>query len=284
MCEVFADWAPVCLDKEEIDISDRQDTEAKLAGGGFDLIINAAAYTDVDGAEGNKEAALAVNEAGARNLALAAKRAASTLIHYSTDYVFPFLDSPDAAGPKRKEKFQLFDERGRFLGFPEDYPAGPAVNVYGQSKLAGEKALAEVGPEYYLLRTAWLYGRGGKNFVDTMLRLGRKKGGLSVVDDQWGSPTYTGDVARATRKIAVGRYRPGIYHVVNRGSASWYQLAAETFSLAGMDVGLKPIPAADYPLPAARPKYSVLRSTKGPRLRRWQEALRDYIMTEHNKF
>ena len=287
--EVFKDWDPVCWDKEEVDITDEKQVREKItalrqaqgkrAQSGLDVIINAAAYTDVDGAEVNREAAFAVNELGVRNLARVAKELGIRLVHYSTDYVF-FGDKKD--------------------GYAEDDPPGPPVNVYGESKLAGERALAEIAPEFFLLRTAWLYGpscapasargyggrskatagkQGGKNFVDTMLRLAKEKDSLSVVDDQWGSPTFTKDVAVATREIITGEYQPGVYHTVNEGVVNWYEFARKIFELAGTDIAVKPITLAAYPRPAARPKYSVIKNTRGPKLRPWPEALKDYLGT-----
>ena len=279
LSEVFKDFNPVCWDKEEVDITDEkqvrekitalrpiQQVQGKQAQGGLDVIINAAAYTDVDGAEVNREAAFAVNELGVKNLARVAKELGIKLVHYSTDYVF--------RGDKED-------------GYDEDDQPGPPVNVYGESKLAGERALGEIGPEFYLIRTAWLYGpscaqatagkRGGKNFVDTMLRLAKEKDSLSVVDDQWGSPTYAKDVALATRRIITGDYKPGVYHAVNGGVTTWCGWAREIFKLMGKGVEVKAITADQYPRPARRPRYSVLKDTKGLNMRPWPEALKDYL-------
>ena len=131
--------------------------------------------------------------------------------------------------------------------------------------------------EFYLLRTAWLYGENGKNFVDTMLRLAKKSDSLAVLDDQYGGPTFTKDVAKATAKILKGEYRPGIYHTVNRGVTSWYGFASEIFSEADIDIEVKAISTEEYPLPAKRPSYSVLKNTRGPKMRLWKKALQEYI-------
>jgi dTDP-4-dehydrorhamnose reductase len=128
-----------------------------------------------------------------------------------------------------------------------------------------------------LLRTAWLYGPGGKNFVDTMLRLGKERDALDVVDDQHGSPTFTKDLARATREIVAGSFVPGVYHTVNAGVTTWYEFAQEIFRLAGMNVSVKPVGSDQFPRPARRPAYSILLNTKGPTLRPWQAALKEYI-------
>lgn len=222
-------------------------------------IINAAAYTAVDGAEADRDSAFAVNESAVRTIALAAKAVDATLVHYSTDYVFP--------GSKKE-------------GYSEDKMPGPAVNVYGESKLEGERALEEIAPTYYLVRTAWLYGPNGKNFVNTMLARGAEADAtFRVVNDQRGCPTYTKDVALFTKVLLdePERNTPGIYHAVNSGVASWYEFAQEIFRIAGMDVRVEPVATDEFPRPARRPQYSVLKQTKGPPLRAWQEALDDYI-------
>jgi len=253
---VFAGEGLTALDQNELDITHEAQAREKIVRLKPDVIINAAAYTDVDGAETQREAALAVNEMGVRNVALAAKDAGARLVHYSTDYVFPDVSQE---------------------GYREDDVPGPAVNVYGESKLAGERALAEAGPEYFLLRTAWLYGPGGKNFVDTMLRLGAERRELEVVDDQHGSPTFTKDLAGVTREILSGDFAPGVYHTVNAGVTTWYEFAQEIFRVAGLTVAVKPVGSDQFPRPARRPAYSVLLNTKGPVLRPWQEALAEYL-------
>lgn len=258
LCEEFDDIKLTCWDKEEVDITNEEQVRERVVKLHPDVVINAAAYTDVDGAETNQDAAFAVNEIGVRNLAGVVKDIDGKLVHYSTDYVFP--------GDKKD-------------GYAEDDSPGPAVNVYGESKLAGERALKEVGVEFYLLRTAWLYGMGGKNFVDTMLKLAKDRDSLSVIDDQYGAPTFTKDVAKATVKILKEDYAPGIYHTVNSGVTSWCGFAREIFSLAGVDIEVKAISTEEYPLPAKRPVYSVLKNTKGPKMRPWKEALREYVKT-----
>lgn len=244
-------------DKDELDITDAEQVREKIAAEKPQVIINAAAYTAVDEAETNKELAFAVNAQAVGYIAAVARDLDATLVHYSTDYVF----SGDTKGGYEEE----------------DVPAG-AINIYGESKLAGEIALRESGPRFYLVRTAWLYGMGGNNFVDTMAALAETKPELRVVNDQYGSPTYTVDVASATRLLLTGtKYSPGIYHSVNTGVATWYELAQEVLSLLGKSVVLTPVSTTEYPLPARRPHYSVLKNTKGPRMRSWQQALREYI-------
>ena len=251
------------LDREAIDIINEDKVRKTMFDLKPDLVINAAAYTDVDGAENNRAAALAVNADGVGNVARAVKDLGAILVHYSTDYVF--------AGTNQE-------------GYREDDLPGPAVNCYGETKLAGERLVQEISPNFYLIRTAWLYGAGGKNFVDTMIKMGdniineeESKREIRVVNDQWGSPTYTVDLAVATRKIVEGKLALGIYHLVNEGVTNWSSLAEEIFSSLKWGVSVIPVQSAVYPRPAKRPTWSVLLNEKGPQLRSWQNALADYL-------
>lgn len=258
LAQVFADLNPTLWDRAEIDITNKNDVREKIRELQPNVVINAAAYTDVDGAETNMEAAFTVNETGARNLAAVCKETDATLVHYSTDYVFP--------GTKED-------------GYAETDAPGPAVNVYGESKLAGERALVEIKPNFYLLRTAWLYGPGGKNFVHTMIGLGKQQSQLTVIADQYGSPTYAKDVASATRELIEKEYSFGIYHAVNEGRASWFDFANKIFQTLHMKVDVKPATSDEYPRPAARPTYSVLLNKSGPHMRAWEKALEEYLLT-----
>lgn len=256
LAEAFADWQPVLWDRDELDITDEDAVLARVQELSPRYIINAAAYTDVDGAEDDRTTAYLVNEAGVRHVARAAKATGAAVVHYSTDYVF--------SGDKQ-------------AGYSEDAPAGPPVNAYGASKLAGERVLTEELRDYYLIRTAWLYGAGGKNFVDTMLRLGREKDTLQVVNDQFGSPTYTVDLARATFRLLDEEYDPDTYHLVNRGVTTWFALAVEIFQQANLQVKVEPVSSEQFPRPAQRPAYSILKNTRGPSLREWDKALYEYL-------
>lgn len=256
LATVFVDLSPTVWDRADIDITNADEVSKKITALSPTHIINAAAYTAVDKAEAEPEQAFAVNEGGVRNLALVAKKSGATLVHYSTDYVFPG-DAPE--------------------GYSENDESRGVLSVYGQSKLAGERVLREVNPIHYLIRTAWLYGPGGKNFVDTMLQLAATNKKLRVVNDQHGSPTFTKDVAQATRTILEGDYTPGIYHTVNNGVTTWYEFAREIFKKANLTIEVVPIPSAEYPLPAQRPTYSILKNTRGPQLRPWPEALSEYL-------
>lgn len=256
LAQVFSDLKPLLWDVAQMDITKLDQVRAKLVGEQPDVVINAAAYTNVDGAETDRETAFLINETGPKNLAIVAKEIGATLVHYSTDYVFPGTNQE---------------------GYGEDDAAGPAINVYGESKLAGEKALQESGVNYYLIRTAWLYGPNGKNFVETMLKLAETKKELRVINDQHGCPTSTKDVALATRYLLEHTKPFGVYHAVCQGQATWYEFAKEIFSVSGIDISVAPIPAIEYPLPARRPAYSVLNNTKRVPMRGWQEALKDYL-------
>ncbi len=256
--EVFAEYKPLLLDREEIDITNEQSVRQVLRDANASVIVNAAAYTNVDAAEvDHKEEAFSVNETGVRNLAIVARELSATLVHFSTDYVFP------GTNPE---------------GYAESDSPGPAVNIYGNSKLAGERALKESGCNFYLIRTAWLYGPNGKNFVDTMIALGKKEKTLKVVHDQYGCPTYTKDLSNYAKTLIEKKYPFGIYHGTNSDSASWFQLAEKIFEYTqNLAVVVKPVPSTDFPRPAKRPAYSILKNTKGPQMRPWQEALAEYV-------
>ncbi len=240
------------------------------------VILNAAAYTAVDRAESEPELAHAINAAGPRVLAEEALNLDALLVHYSTDYVFDGAKS----GP-----------------WVETDTTNP-LNMYGKSKLAGERAIQSVGGRFLVFRTSWVYGAQGKNFLLTMLRLGRERDKLSVVDDQIGAPTTTIELARATQEIVSGILAgnfgatadwAGLYNMTCAGSTSWFGFARAIFARASATLGAKapeltPIPAASYPTPAARPCNSVLsneklRSRFGVQLATWDSAL-DAVMAQ----
>ena len=259
-----ASWQVTAWDREDLDITNETEVRQKIIELRPEAIVNAAGYTNVDGAEdaANREICFAVNERAVGYLAQVAKELDIPLVHYSTDYVFP--------GDTK-------------TGYGEDDAPGPAVNVYGQAKLAGERALKESGAKFYLLRTAWLYGPGGKNFVDTMLKLGKEKDYLDIVEDQHGSPTFTKDVAQATKTILAEKYPFGIYHAVNFGETTWYDYAKKIFEITDMSVEVAPTTSEKFVRPAKRPKYSILKNTRGPKLRHWQDALTDYLRNRNDK-
>jgi dTDP-4-dehydrorhamnose reductase len=242
LADAYADHDVVGLTRAELDIGD----EAAVATVVHDLrpalVVNAAAWTDVDGCESDPDRAHRVNALGPWWLARACERQGATLVHVSTDYVFSGERPPGTAAGAR--------------GWTEFDPTSP-INVYGRSKWAGEQLVRSTLPSHHIVRTAWLCGARGANFVRTMLRLGRERGELRVVDDQVGSPTFTRDLATAIRELSTsGRF--GTWHRVNEGRCSWYDLAVATFELAGLDVRVEPIATSEFPRPAPRPAWSVL--------------------------
>lgn len=267
--------APSAYDVIPFDLPDFDITERDLVLSAMThlrphFIVNCAAYTDVDGCEKNEELALRVNGRGPGYLAEAALETGATLVHISTDYVF--------AGDKTEPYF-------------EDDPTGP-LSSYGRSKLEGERAILASGlARYFIIRTSWLYGPGGKNFVETILRLAGEREELRIVADQLGSPTYTEDLANAIFSLleTEDARRPyGIYHVSNAGSCSWYEFAVEIVRLARLNKlpvkveRIIPISTEDYPLPAKRPSYSVFSKQKyetitGRTIPEWRESLIKYF-------
>jgi len=238
----------VGLTRAELDTTDAAAVADALGGA---TVINCAAYTDVDGAEADPETAHAVNELGARNVAEAAARA----LYVSTDYVF------DGTKP---------------TAYVESDPVNP-LSAYGRSKVAGERATLTASPHSLIVRTSWLFGAGGRNFVATMLRRGEEDGHVKVVDDQVGSPTFTGHLAEALVALA-GGHEHGFLHVAGGGVCSWYQFARAIFDRAGMDVDLEPCTTAEFPRAARRPANSALASERGaPELPAWQEGLDAYL-------
>jgi dTDP-4-dehydrorhamnose reductase len=256
----------VALSRADIDLARPETVRPMLEQLRPDCLINCAAYNFVDRAESEPQAAFAVNAWGVRELAVACRELGCMLVHFGTDYVFG-LDA------ERRTPYVEIDAPG---------PLG----VYGLSKLAGEYLVRALCPQHFVIRTCGLYGmRGGggkgSNFVDTMLRLANEGKPIRVVSDQVCTPSYAADIAAAT-VILLARQRYGLYHLVNSGSCSWYDLAQAIFHCAKLHPTLSAIPSADYPTPARRPAYSVLAMNGWqqlglPRLRAWQDALEDYL-------
>ena len=224
-----------------------------------DVLINLAAITNVDGCEDAEEAAYRVNAEGAGLLADLCKENNVKLLHFSTDYVF------DGMGTRP---------------YTEEDAPNP-LSVYGRSKLLGEKKILENYPSSLIVRTEWIYGRGGENFITKVTRIAREKGRVEVVDDQTGSPTFAQDLAEPVRAL-ITQNKSGIYHVTNGGACTWFQFAREIFSILGIDVLCLPVSSTQSQRKARRPAYSVLDCTKlkrdtGLSLRLWQEALRQYL-------
>ncbi len=246
-------------DLPEFDMTDRKDVKYLMRQIKPEIVFNAAGYTDVDGSEGDSKAAFAANAIGPENLAKAALRYGARFIHVSTDFIFD------------GEKAAPYTET--------DEPA--PLSVYAKSKLKGENLVRKVGGDTLIVRAAWLYGRHGKNFVNTILRLADTKEGLRVVRDEIGSPTYTKDLAEALWRLGRGSYR-GILNVVNAGGCSRYQLALKALEITRKTTPIVPIHRSEFKRAAAVPAYSVLSleklHTETPvRMRRWDKALCDYL-------
>jgi dTDP-4-dehydrorhamnose reductase len=247
-------------DIDDFDITDQQDCHRLIIESDAEIVINAAAYTNVDDCEDNREICFAVNANGVKNVAQSCTEQEIKLVHFSTDYVFDGTQNTP---------------------YPEDFPYNP-INVYGQSKLQGEQYLREYSNNYILIRTAWLYGKNGKNFVDTIIEKAQIERSLQVVDDQIGSPTYTVDLASAVKVLIEGNHT-GIFHVTNRGTCSWYDFALKILQYTDVkNVEVKPVPTETFPRKALRPHYSVLSCKKfynatQRTMRFWQIALKDYL-------
>lgn len=252
---VFRDETLTLLTRPDCDLTDPDQVRRVIPKTRPEVLLNLAGLTDVDQAEQAEPLARKINGDAVGTLAAVAKSLDAILLHISTDYVF------DGRQPD---------------GYQEEDHPNP-LNAYGRTKALGEALLKASGAKSYLVRTAWLFGPQGRNFVDTMLRLGREHSRLKVVDDQRGSPTYTVDLAQALLDLLRRRPAFGIYHRTNDGATTWYDFAREIFRQAQVPVTVEPIASRDFPRPAPRPAVSVLRTTKLPRLRPWAAALRDYL-------
>lgn len=267
----------VALTRGDLDIADIGAVRERVSALRPDVVVNCAAYTRVDDAERDRETAFATNALGPRNLALACRRVGAALLHISTDYVFD---------GEKGEPYTIWD------------PPSP-LNVYGASKWWGENYVRSLLPEHYLVRTSWLFGEHGRNFVTTMLRMADKCGGdelessravcahrgvaqgIPVVADQQGSPTYTADLAKACADLLeTGCF--GIYHVTNQGVTTWYEFAKAIFARVGLAVNVWPVTSEEFARPARRPRNSALdayplRETIGYVLSPWEDALARFL-------
>jgi dTDP-4-dehydrorhamnose reductase len=255
---VFSDVKLIGLTLHDFDITDLDKSVKAIKEIKPDYLIHTAAYTDVDGSESNPDTAFLVNGIGARNIAMACEEIRCPVIYISTDYVFD--------GTK-KETYNEWDKTN-------------PINMYGLSKLLGEQFVKSLTNRFYIVRTSWLYGRNGKNFVDTIIRLLSEKGSIDVVNDQVGSPTYTYDLARKLRELIGRGY--GTYHVTNTSHCSWYEFAVEIARAKGINKKINPMTSEKLNRPAKRPAFSVLNNTmlklEGLEpARHWKEALKDYL-------
>jgi dTDP-4-dehydrorhamnose reductase len=263
---VYAEAPVLGLGSVEMDVTRAGHTRKAIAEWRPDLVIHSAAYTNVDGCEADPDRAFRVNALGTRNVALGCQAAGAALVYLSTDYVFD----------------------GRKVGTPyTEYDRPNPLSVYGQSKLAGEGYVRDLLDRFYIVRTSWLHGLRGKNFLRTILTTARQGKELAIVDDQVGSPTFAGDLAQALKTLAeTGQY--GLYHLTNAGACSWYTLGQQALTIAAErfpDLARKPVRALtteQLSRPAPRPAYSVLRNYNLelgglPRLRPYEEALREFV-------
>jgi len=247
----------VALARVDLDITDAAGVQRVVAASAPEAIVNCAGWTDVDGAEANEARALRVNGDGAGHVARAGARIGARVVHVSTDYVFD--------GTKREP-------------WLESDPVGP-LQAYGRTKLAGERAVAAATPQHAIVRTAWLFGAGGRSFVDTMLRLGGEREEVAVVSDQVGRPTWTGDLAPALVEMAERYGDVGVFHAVGPGQCSWYEFALEILDQAGVRCRVVPTTTDRFPRPARRPEYSVLGTEREPGLRLppWEQGVAGHL-------
>jgi dTDP-4-dehydrorhamnose reductase len=260
--EVFlrAGYNVIKATKSELDVTNFAQVENffanEFAKNKIDFVLHAAAYTKVDDAETNQELAFLINSEGAKNIAIASRQHEVPIIYISTDYVFdgekgaPYLPS-DKTNP---------------------------INVYGASKLAGEENVKKENPMHYIARTSWLYGKHGKNFVDTMINLSKTQKSLKVVNDQIGCPTWTVDLAKATQNLIENKMPFGTYHLCGGGFASWFEFAKKIFEIAKIEIEVLPVNTSEFPRPAKRPKFSGMGN--GDLLRNWQDSATDYFFTK----
>lgn len=248
-----------CIDREGLDITDREAVCRYLDAFSPDIILNCAAYTNVDECEDHPDDAFRGNALGPRNLAICAERLGAKLVHISTDFVF----SGNTLKPYR------------------EYDLPSPRNVYGATKLTGEEYIRNFSTRWFIIRTSWLYGYAGRNFVKTILKFARERSELKVVDDQRGNPTNAADLAHHVLKIAATE-EYGVYHCAGGGECSRYEFARRIVELSGIGAEVKPCSTDEYPRAARRPQYSslecmMLRFTVGDEMRDWDDALKYFM-------
>ena len=255
---VFSDVELIGLTLHDFDITDLDKSVKAIKEIRPDYLIHVAAYTDVDGSEAHPETAYLVNGTGTRNITMACEEIKCPIIYISTDYVFD----------------------GTKNGFYDEWDKPNPLNKYGLSKRIGEQFVTSLTNRFYIARTAWLYGKNGKNFIDTIIRLLSERDEIDVVNDQVGSPTYTYDLAKKLRELIGRGY--GTYHVTNTSHCSWYEFAVEIARAKGINKKINPITSDKLNRPAKRPAFAVLNNTmlklEGIEpARHWKEALKDYL-------
>ena len=257
--EVLISHELILTGSKDLDITDQNKVFQFISEKSPDIVINAAAYTAVDNCETHYNDAYAVNALGPKYLAIACKTNNIPLIHISTDYVF---------------------EGNKKTPLVEEDIIGPRT-VYGKTKLEGEKFIQENCQKYFIIRTAWLFGINGKNFVQTVLNLSKNQKEIRVVNDQIGSPTFSYDLAMSIKEL-LNSDKYGIYHLTNKGECSWYEFAKKIFEVSKIDVKVIPVSSEEYPRPAQRPHYSVLSNQKWINsgftpMRIYEDALNEYL-------
>ncbi|WP_040682180.1 dTDP-4-dehydrorhamnose reductase [Methanobrevibacter boviskoreani] len=257
--EVLKSEDLIVTNHESLDITDRNQVMEKIKEYKPEIVINCAAMTDVDGCETKKDLAYKLNAEGPENLALACREIDATLAHISTDYVF-----------KGNNNRPLI----------EDDELGP-ISIYGKSKLKGEENVENILDKYFIIRTAWLYGKNGPNFIEKMLELAKTHDTLTVVNDQKGSPTFTKDLSKGIYEL-IKSNKYGTYHLTNSGSTTWYEFAKLIFEKKKIDINVMPVTSEEFAAPAPRPHYSVLSHDKWKNngfeeLRNYEDALDEYL-------
>lgn len=256
ICKNSGFFEYLATSKEDLDITNEEAVREILYDYKPNLVVNAAAFTYVDECEMKKDFVMNINGKANGHLAKMCHDLGAYLAYFSTDYVF------DGTNPE---------------GYKEDDPTNP-INTYGESKLLGETLIQENTDKYYIIRTSWLFGMHGNNFVKTMLNLAKKGEPIEVVDDQIGKPTYSLDLANAIYNNVQMGYPSGIYHLVNENATTWYDFAKKVFDLANLsNVDLRRIKSSELSRPAKRPNISTLQNTKLPHLRPHEDALKDYL-------
>jgi dTDP-4-dehydrorhamnose reductase len=260
----FKEYEVVGWDKEDLDITDKEQVEKKITELNPDIVINAAAYNAVDAAEENEELANSVNGYAVGFLAKTCSKNNMLLVHYSTNYVF---DGQNKNGYTEKD-----------IPNPQ--------STYAASKALGEKEIQKNTHKFYLIRTSRIFGDQAKStvakksFVDLMLDLASKPEVIRLVDEEYSNATYSKDIAQRTKDIIEWEKPNGIYHVTNADACTWYEFGKKIFEIKNLDVKIKPVSSSEFPRPAARPAYSVLINKKLPQLRTWEDALEEYLLVK----